>query len=206
MERTMDLKECSKGWFAVQVRPKYEFITATILRNKGYEEFVPSYRSVRQWSDRRKEITAPLFPGYVFCRFNAEICAPVVTTPGVIRILGTANRSAQIEDSEIEAIQMAVASGLNLLPFPYINVGDRVCIKEGPMAGLQGILIRCNNRHRFILSVDLIQNSLAVEIDESEIVKMNDVPNAVPAAHGAVMHEQNLTDERRFRNLTRRTA
>jgi transcription antitermination factor NusG len=187
MESTMDLREHKQGWFAIQVRPKYEFTTATMLRNKGYEEYVPSYRSLRQWSDRKKEITAPLFTGYVFCRFDAEVCAPVITTPGVIRIVGTANRVVQIEDSEIEAIRMAVASGRSVSPAPYINIGDRVCIKEGPMAGCQGILVRCNNRHRFILSVDLVQSSVAVEIDESDVVKVGSGPLAVPA-HEVMVH------------------
>jgi transcription antitermination factor NusG len=176
----MNFSECDKAWFAIQVRPKYEFITSTILRAKGYEELVPAYQSTRQWSDRRKKISVPIFTGYVFCRFNSQICVQILTTPGVIRIVGVGNRIVQIEDSEIEAIKMAVKSGA-LSSIPYINVGDRVIVNQGPMAGVQGILLRYSNRHQLVLSVDIIQGSVAMEIDAKAVTR---IEPAAPATAG----------------------
>jgi transcription antitermination factor NusG len=176
----MNFSECDKAWFAIQVRPKYEFITSTILRAKGYEELVPAYQSTRQWSDRRKKIIVPIFTGYVFCRFNSQICVQILTTPGVIRIVGVGNRIVQIEDSEIEAIKMAVKSGEALFSIPYLNVGDRVMVNQGPMAGVQGILLRYSNRHQLVLSVDIIQGSVAMEIDAGAVTRIE--PAAIAPA------------------------
>lgn len=162
----MDLNRFDKCWFAIQVRPRYEFIVASVFRSKGFEEFLPSYKSKRQWSDRQKEIELPLFPSYVFCRFDARIQVPILTTPGVIRIIGV---NSAIPDSEIEAIQAVVARGLPTTPCPYLNVGARVHVIAGPLTGAQGILVVNNKQHRLILSVTLVQNSISVEVERSHV-------------------------------------
>src|SRR6185312_16933212 len=107
----MNLQEFDTCWFALQVRPRYERLTATILRDKGYEEFVPMSRVTRQWSDRRKEIEVPLFPGYVFCRFNIAVQAPILSTIGAIRLVGNGKEPIAICNKEIEDIQVIVRSG-----------------------------------------------------------------------------------------------
>src|SRR5205807_4574842 len=115
-----------KCWCAVQVTPRHEVIVSTILRTKGYEEFLPMYRVKRQWSDRRKEIETPLFTGYVFCRLNSGIPWSIVTTPGVIRIVGTRKEIAVIDNQEIEAIQLVLKAGMKVELCAYAKIGDRM--------------------------------------------------------------------------------
>lgn len=165
----MDFRKCNKRWLALQVRPRYEFITSSILRGKGYEEFVPVYITTRKWSDREKNITAPLFSGYVFCRMDENIKFPLITTPGVMRIVGSCGGAAYIEDSEIETIRTAERSGREVQPWTYLHVGDQVQISTGPLSGLQGVLVAHKNKHRLIISVNMIQSSIAVEIDPDGI-------------------------------------
>ncbi|HLJ85508.1 MAG TPA: transcription termination/antitermination NusG family protein [Candidatus Angelobacter sp.] len=166
----MDLKQFNHRWLALQVRPKYEFITANILRCKGYEEFLPVYISKRKWSDRIKEITTPLFTGYVFCKMDENIQFPLITTPGVIRIVGSCGGVAYLEDSEIEAIRMAEKSGRDVQPWTFLHAGDRVQISAGPLSGLQGVLLSHKNKNRLIVSVNLIQSSMAVEINGDDLM------------------------------------
>lgn len=168
----MDFRQCNKRWLALQVRPRYEFITAGILRGKGYEEFVPVYTTKRKWSDRTKNITAPLFTGYVFCKMDENIKVPLITTPGVMRIVGTCGGTAYIEDNEIESIRTAERSGRAVQPWTYWQVGDQVQICSGPLSGLQGVLVAHKNKHRLIISVNMIQSSIAVEIDPDGIQRI----------------------------------
>jgi len=162
----MDLNRLHHCWFAIQVKPRHEFIAAKLLRSKGYEEFVPWYRSRRQWSDRIKEIDLPLFTGYIFCRFDSEIRWPVVNTQGVIRIVGSSKGPEAIPDPEIESIRRVIESGLNPQPCDYIKSGDRVRIVGGPLAGVEGAMISIRNRRQLILSIDLVQGSVVVDIDQ----------------------------------------
>jgi transcriptional antiterminator NusG len=165
----MDMYKIQHFWFAIQVKPRHEFLTAKLLHGKGYEEFVPSYRSRRQWSDRIKEIEFPLFTGYVFCRFDPEKRWPVVSTHGVIRVVGSRNGPEPISDEEIEAIRRVMGSGMNLQPCDYLKAGDRVRIKSGPLAGVEGALVSIRNRKQLILSINLIQGSVVVDIDQCAI-------------------------------------
>jgi transcription antitermination factor NusG len=168
-ELHVDLSRYNDRWCAVQVVPRHEVVVSAILRSKGYEEFVPMYRSKRQWSDRRKAIETPLFTGYVFCRLNSDLPWAIVTTPGVIRIVGTRKEVSLIDDREIEAIQLALKSG-KVEPCSYLNIGDRVRIASGPLAGVEGMVTAYKNQCRFVLSVDPIQSSIALEIDGAEVI------------------------------------
>lgn len=168
----MDFRQCNKRWLALQVRPRYEFITASILRGKGYEEFVPVYTTKRKWSDRIKNITAPLFSGYVFCKVGENINIPLITTPGVMRIVGSRGGPSYLEDSEIESIRTAERAGREVQPWTYLQVGDQIKISAGPLSGLQGVLVAHKNKHRLIISVNMIQSSIAVEIDPDGIQRI----------------------------------
>jgi transcription antitermination factor NusG len=172
-ETNMDLNGYCHRWCAVQVRPRHEMSVSAILRAKGYEEFVPTYRVRRQWSDRSKQVEMPLFVGYVFCRLNFEIRWTIVATPGVIRIVGTQKGIALIDDQEIEAIQLVVKSGLKVEPCTYARIGDRVRIAKGPLAGMQGVVTRFKNQQRFVVSVDLIQSSVSVEVDGCDMIPLS---------------------------------
>jgi transcription antitermination factor NusG len=155
------------AWYALQVRSKHERNVAEFLRGKGYEWFLPLYKCRKHWSDRIKEIESPLFPGYLFCRFDSQKRLPILTTPGVIQVVGYNRQPAPVDDSEISALQTLVASGLSNQPWPYIHVGDQVEIHAGPLRGLSGILTEFKGKHKLIVSVTLLQRSVAVEIDSA---------------------------------------
>jgi len=155
----------SYPWFALQVRGNYENVVAAHLSGKGYEWFLPLYKSRKRWSDRWKEINRPLFPGYLFCRLDTLNRVPIVTIPGVACIVGIAKSPVAIDETEITAIQAAVKSGLPSQPWPFLQIGRRVRIEYGPLCGLDGILLDCKGEHRLVLSVTLLQRSVAVEVD-----------------------------------------
>jgi transcription antitermination factor NusG len=144
------------------------------LRGKGYEGFLPFYRSRRAWSDRVKEIQLPLFPGYVFCRFDVQRRLPILTTPGVVNIVGVGKCPVPIDDLEIAALQATIRSGVPAAPCPYLQVGQCVRIECEPLRGIKGILLNFKGQHRLILSVTLLQRSVAVEVDSSWV---NPVPD-----------------------------
>jgi transcription antitermination factor NusG len=110
-------------------------------------------------------VDLPLFPGYIFCRLNLQYRLPVLTTPGVIQIVGHNRQPVPVDESEIKGIQAMVTSGFPSEPWPYLKVGDRVRIECGPLEGLEGILVEVRGAHRFVLSVTLLQRSVAAEID-----------------------------------------
>jgi transcription antitermination factor NusG len=154
-------------WYAIRVRSRFESQVSTILRSKGFEEFLPLYRSARRWSDRVKNIELPLFPTYLFCRFNAAVLLPILTTPGVIAVVGVGKTPVPVSDEEITALKAVAHSGLPAQPWPCLTVGDRVLIERGPLAGLEGITLSVDNKCRLVLSVPLLQRSVAVEIDRT---------------------------------------
>lgn len=154
-------------WFALHVQVGREKHVAALLRNKGYFEFLPLYRARRRWSDRYKDVELALFPGYLFCRFDPLRRLPILTTPGVRHIVGAGKLPLPVSEHEVEAVRRIVSSELSSLPWPFLDVGDMVRVEEGPLAGLEGLLIRIRNRHRLVVSVTLLQRSVAVEIDRA---------------------------------------
>ena len=154
------------SWYALRVQSRLSSLASTTLRGKGYEEFLPLYRSRRKWSDRIKELELPLFPGYLFCRFDvSDRLMPILTTPGVIGILGAGKTPVPVDIEEIEAIRAILRSGLAAQPWPLLRVGSKVYIERGPLAGLEGIVINTDKVYRLIVSVSMLQRSVAVEID-----------------------------------------
>jgi transcription antitermination factor NusG len=147
-----------------------------MLRNKGFEEFVPLYESRRQWSDRNKTVTLPLFTGYVFCRFDPNEKVPIINTGGVIRVVGSSKGCTPIADHEIESLQKIAATGGKFEPHPYLNltVGSRVRVQNGPLAGCEGVLLEHKANSKLILSMDLIQKSVSVEIQGYNVVPVKD--------------------------------
>ena len=155
----------SDPWFALQVKSRYEHMVATHLGGRGYERFLPLYKCRRRWSDRFKEIEQPLFPGYVFCRLDLSNRLPVLMTPGVTLIVGAGKVPVPIDEAEMIAIQAAVSSGLRSEPWPFLQIGQRVKMNYGPLCGLEGILVDVRGRHHLMLSVTLLQRSIAVQVD-----------------------------------------
>jgi len=155
----------SHPWFAIRVKSRYEKITSTALRNKGYEEFAPMYRRRRHWSDRIKEVELPLFPGYIFSRFDPVHRLPILTTPGIVTIVGTGNKPQPVDDDEIARIQTIITSGALASPWPFLRTGQKVLITSGPLCGIEGFLVSVKNQHRLVVSVMLLQRSVSAEID-----------------------------------------
>src|ERR1700733_5175577 len=127
-------------WFALRVRSNYEHVASLHLRDRGFEEFSPTYKAERQWSDRKKQIDLPLFPGYVFCRLNPEDRLPVLTIPGTVGLVEFGNGPSAVPDHEIESVRRMIGSGLLVAPWPFLEVGQRVLIERGPLTGVEGII------------------------------------------------------------------
>ena len=164
-----DGQQCSEGlilpWFAVRVRSKHESVTATHLRGRGYEEFVPTFQERRQWSDRVKIQDQNLFPGYVFCRFDPRDRFPILSAPGVVSIVGFGNGPTPIPDKEMDDVRTLVNSGFLLTPWPFLEVGQRVVVEKGPLAGVEGVVEATRGRYRLVVSIQLLQRSVATELD-----------------------------------------
>jgi len=167
-------------WYALHVQTRYEKTVASGLRSRGYLGFLPVYTSVRRWSDRLQKIELPLFPGYVFSRIDINHRLPVLTIPGVIDIVGVGKVPHPVEDQEIEALQTVVGSGLLLEPWPFLKAGQRVKIQDGPLRDVEGTLSEIGERGKLIVSITLLQRSVAVTIDRSLIRPIDSDQNQIP--------------------------
>ncbi len=156
-------------WYAIRVRPNHERAVAEGLRTRGFEEFSPYYWARRRWSDRVKNIQFPLFPGYVFCRFDVNDRLPLLQTPGVVNIIAFGESLVTVEESEIEAIRALVSAGGDVQPWPYLRTGQRVRVRSGSLTGVEGILVEVKNSRRLVVSIDLLQRSVAAEIDRADV-------------------------------------
>jgi transcription antitermination factor NusG len=164
-----DPQVSSARWFALQVRTRWESSTALFLSSKGYETFLPTYKNRKRWVGRVKEVEAPLFPGYVFCHFDAQNRLPILVTPGVVAVVGRGRVPIPVEDAEISAIQTVISSGLHAEPWPYLEIGQRIRVEEDALRGLEGILIDFKGRQRIVISVSLLRRSVSLEIDRSRV-------------------------------------
>ena len=159
----------SYPWFALSVKTSQELLAAQALRGKNYEPFVPTHPQRRRYSDRCIQVDRALFPGYVFCRFDPQRRLPILTTPAVQSIVSFNKIPHPVEEREIAALQQVVRSGLLAKPWPYLKAGQRVRIDEGPLCGVQGILCKEKGKDRLVISVDLLQRSVSVQIDRFAI-------------------------------------
>ncbi len=162
------MAEHAQPWVAIHADLRKEKIAAAHLEFKGYQVYVPVYHKQKRWSDRVVKVDAPLFPGYLFCRFDAK-CLPIVTTPGVVSILGCGGRPEPVPEAEIAAIQTMLQSGLPVGPHEYLQVGKRVRIDKGPLKGVEGSLVRSKSNFKIVVSVELLQRSVAVELDREAV-------------------------------------
>jgi transcription antitermination factor NusG len=156
-------------WWAVYTRHHHEKVVAEMLSAKGFEVFLPLYESTRRWKDRRMVLSLPLFPCYLFVRGGLDRKLQVVTTPGIHMILYRGEKVAVIPDQEIAAIQKAVDGPCGVEPHPFLKCGTRVRVNKGALEGVEGILIRKKNLFRLILSVDMLQQSVSVEVHASDV-------------------------------------
>jgi transcription antitermination factor NusG len=132
-------------------------------------DFLPTWRSRRKWSDRVKELDLPLFPGYIFCRFNASDPFPVLNSPGVVHIVSAGNNPIPVEEKEIENVRMVCTAGVPALPWTNIVAGQRLVVTRGPLKGVEGTLIRIKDDYRLVVSISLLQRSVAAELERDWI-------------------------------------
>jgi len=157
------------SWYALRTKHQHEKSVTNVLAEKGFEVFCPTYAEVHRWKDRRKEVTLPLFPGYLFFANGLERKVDLLSTPGVCAIVSFGNTPALVPQSEIEAIQLAMLSSRVLGPHPFLKEGDKVRLRSGPLAGIEGILQRRKDGYRLVLSIELLGRSVAVEVEQSDI-------------------------------------
>jgi transcription antitermination factor NusG len=157
-------------WFAIRTSPRSELRAASELSLRGLENYLPTRRVTRKWSDRVKIIDEPLFPGYLFGRFHPDDRVRVLQALGVRQIVGIGHTLAPISDSEIDNLRTLVSANTTLVPWPYLYAGQRVRIARGPLAGVEGFVVHAEQGAlRIVVSVDLLQRSVATEIDRDSI-------------------------------------
>jgi transcription antitermination factor NusG len=159
----------SAQWFAIVVKPRFDKAVARALEAKGYETLVPMYRKYHIYGKRSKLTELPLFPGYVCCRFDAHRTLPIVSTPGVVSLVGIRSVPVPLSETEITSLQAAIHAQVPAEPFPFLNAGQRVKITEGVLAGIEGIVLERKPKLRLVISITLLQRSVLLEIDRDQV-------------------------------------
>ncbi len=174
----------AEEWYAIQVTPRHEKKVASLLDQKRLTTFLPLVEEVHYWSDRNRRVQIPLFAGYTFVRFGRnEQRIAILRTPGVSRLVGKDYVGSPIPDKQIEDVWTLVNSQLRLDPHPFVRVGDRVRILSGSLQGVEGILARKNADATLVVSIELLQRSVAVRIDGFSVERIvNGAGSHPPAA------------------------
>jgi transcription antitermination factor NusG len=162
-------KRGSAQWFALAVKPRFDKTVARALEGKGYDTLLPLYKKQHKYGTRSKDSELPLFPGYVCCRFDVQTRLPILTTPGVIQVLGAGSIPIPLSEVEVNSLQTAMKAGLPAEPFPFVDTGQRVRINKGALAGVEGIVISCTQQLRLVLSITLLRRSVLLEIDRDQV-------------------------------------
>jgi transcription antitermination factor NusG len=155
----------------VHARSNFERKLARALGFKGVDYFLPAVQEEHRWKDRKKTIEVPVFPGYVFVRIpdRAEHRLRVLQTEGAIRILGQGASIEPIPNQEVESVRLLLTSGLRIFAHPFLREGARVRVKSGPLKDIEGVVLRFKNQDRLVLSVNLLAQSIAAEIDVADV-------------------------------------
>jgi transcription antitermination factor NusG len=157
----------SQNWFALQVRTRWESSTSVLLEGKGYRTILPTFKLRKRWRGSMRDVSSPLFPGYVFCHFDARNRLPILVTPGVLAVVGRGRVPVPVDQAEIATIESVVSSGVSAEPWPYLEIGQRVRIESDALQGIEGILTNFKGRHRIVVSVSILRRSVALDIDRS---------------------------------------
>jgi transcription antitermination factor NusG len=160
-------------WYALRTRSRHEKLVRDQLAAQGVEPFLPLIERARQWKDRRKLVAFPLFPGYCFARFPVSLRVVVLSTTGVVQVLGNRDGPVPVPDAEIEAVRRLVTSTLPYDPHPYLREGMQVEVIRGPLAGVRGILLRKGTRARLVMGVTLIHQAASVELDALDVAPVS---------------------------------
>lgn len=164
-------REVTTSWYAVQTRSRHEKLVVRQLEGQGFVTFLPISRQMREWSDRRKLVEFPLFPGYAFVQmiYRPEDRLRVLQTEGVVSFVGTNGQGIAIPEKQIEHIQTLLANKVPLESHPFLKVGQRVRIRSGSLNGTEGILVGHDSDRALVISVELIQRSVSIRLQGYEI-------------------------------------
>ena len=156
-------------WYALYVRSRHEKVVESGLRGKGYRAFSPFYWTKRKRVDRVVAILVPLFPGYVFRHFDSYKRLPILTTPGIVGVVGPRNRPEPVDDHEIASIRTIALSGRPVQPWPFLRSGQRIRLQAGPLMGAEGIFLRAKNEYHLVVSITLLQRAVSVVVEKDAV-------------------------------------
>jgi transcription antitermination factor NusG len=159
------MESASPRWFAAYTSANHEKRVTGQFVQRSIEHFLPLYESVRRWKDRRMTLQLPLFPGYVFVRLALRDRLQVLCVPGVARLVGFNGTPAALPDNDIAALRTSLAWGVRAEPHPFLTAGRPVRVRSGPLAGMHGILVRRKGKYRVVISINLIQRSIQVDLE-----------------------------------------
>jgi transcription antitermination factor NusG len=153
------------SWYALEVKRRCEKNTAALLAAKGFEDYLPTYQPKHRWKHRAADVQLALFAGYLFCRFPETHRLQVLTTPGVYRVVSFCNRPAPVDEQELADLRNLLASTPAITQCEYTAIGKRVKVEGGPLKGVEGIVVGHRNDARVIVSITILQRSVATEVN-----------------------------------------
>ena len=159
-------------WYAAYTRANHERRVADQLDERGVQNYLPQYESVRNWKDRKVRLQLPLFPGYVFVHLGLPSRLQVLQVPGVAWLVSFAGRPAAVPEEEFARIRGFLDKGFRAEPHPYLKAGRRVRVRSGPFEGLEGIVVRRKNSARLVISLELIERAMAVDVEEAVLEQL----------------------------------
>lgn len=193
-------------WYAICSRSRHERMVATALTNGGVTTFLPLVSEMHSWSDRRKPVDVPLFPGYIFVQIpnSADAKLQVLKTSGVARFVGNGKRAIPVRDKEISDVRAVLEHKISYSPYPFLQLGQRVRIRGGSLDGVEGILVRRDSASKLVISIQLIQRSLAVTVCNFDVepIAGYDSKTAVDSETGW-LPSSNVTDPRTLSSQSR---
>lgn len=164
-----EVESMAGSWYALVVKSRHEKVAEHILANKGFDTFLPLYSREHRYGSRRREYRLPLFPGYLFCRFRPERLMPILNTPAVVQIVGVGKTPAAIDEKEMDSLRIAADSAATLSPHPWPAPGAAVKVISGPLNGVEGTVVEMKEFFRIVLSITMLQRSVAVEVDRKQV-------------------------------------
>jgi len=159
-------------WYAVYTCANHERRVAEQFAARGIGHFLPQYESIRKWKDRKVRLQLPLFPGYVFVHLALRNRLRVQQVPGVVHLVGFHGTPTAIPEEEVASVREFLNRGFRAEPHPFVKVGRRVRAKSGPLAGMEGIVVRRKNGDRFVISFELIRRAIAVDMDAVDLAAL----------------------------------
>lgn len=187
---TEDVVQSEMLWYAGYTASRHEKRVAEHFAQRGVEHFLPLYETIHRWNNGRHRVQLPLFPGYIFVRIALRDRRRVIEVPGFARLVGFNSLPCPLPEADIRRMKEALNKGVVAEPYPYLTVGTRVEIRNGPMQGMTGILLRRQNKCRVVISVDLIMRSMAVEVEAADVVPVRS--SALSASQDAAGHRRTL--------------